>query len=192
MAEWIRFVILALVVVAAAGWDLRTSRAPNWLTLGAVALGMLLAVALGLIRMMQGQGWPGLTHELAAMGLGLAAGFVPMAVIFFSGAMGGADVKTMAAVGCISASWPVALETFINAFVIAAAMGIFLMVRHRLVWRTMQRIFGALLVAMARSKPQFKQDSPQVPFLVAVAAGGILAAGRHLLHWPLPWGFNVQ
>lgn len=184
--------MLALVVLAAAGWDLRTSRAPNWLTLGGVLLGVVLAIVFGLVKIIQGHGAAGLTHELTAMGLGLLAGFLPMAVIFFSGAMGGADVKTMAAVGSISASWPVALETFVNAFVVAAIMGIIMMIRHRVVWRTMQRIFGAVLMAVARTKPQFKQDSPQVPFLVAVAAGGILAAGRHLLHWPLPWGFDVQ
>lgn len=191
MADWTRFVILALVVLAAAIWDVRTTRAPNWLTLGAIAAGFVLATVIGLIRIWQGQPWSVLGTELAAAGIGLAAGFIPMAVIFFSGAMGGADVKTMAAVGAISASWQVAFETFINAFIVAAIMGVFLMFRHRLFWRTMQRIFGAILVAMSRTKPEFKQDSPQVAFLVAVALGSILAAGRHLLGWPIPWGLAV-
>lgn len=192
MADWTRFVLLAAVVLTAAIWDVRTTRAPNWLTLGAVAAGFVLAAVIGLFRVAQGQGWSAMGQELTGAGLGLLAGFVPMAVIFFSGAMGGADVKTMAAVGAISASWPVAFETFINAFVVAAVMGLFMMFRHRVVWRTMQRIFGALLLAMARSKPEFKQDSPQVPFLVAVAIGGVLAAGRHLLGWPIPWGLAIQ
>ncbi len=192
MADWIRFTLLAGVLITAAIWDVRTSRAPNWLTLGGVAAGLGLAVVIGLARMMQGQPAQVLGQELGAATLGLLAGFIPMAIIFFSGAMGGADVKTMAAVGAISASWPVALETFVNAFVVAALLGIILMVRHRLIWRTLMRLWSAVMMAMSRTKPDFSQDSPKVPFLLAVAIGGILAAGRHLLGWPIPWGLEVS
>lgn len=190
MTYWPRFIILVGVLAIAAIWDWRTGRVPNWLTLGAILLGLVLAGIIGLIRVAQGQPWSSLGSELAAVFFGALIGFLPMTVIFFSGGMGGADVKMMTAVGAISANWAVAAETFFNAFVIAALMGIYLMVRHRLVKQTIQRIFGALLIAFARSKPEFKNDSPQVPFLVAVAAGGILAGGRHFLSWPIPWGFG--
>ena len=192
MADWIRFSLLAAVLITAAIWDVRTSRAPNWLTLGGVVAGLTLAAGIGIVRMIQGENTSALSQEMTAAIVGLLAGFIPMAIIFFSGAMGGADVKTMAAAGAISASWPIAFETFVNAFVIAALIGIILMIRHRLLWRTIMRLWGAIMMAMSRTRPQFSQDSPKVPFLLAVAIGGILAAGRHLLGWPIPWGLNVS
>lgn len=192
MAEWTRFALFSAVLITAAIWDVRTSRAPNWLTLGGVLAGLILALGIGIARTLAGEPASIIGKELGAAGIGLLAGFIPMAIIFFSGAMGGADVKTMAAAGAISASWPVAIETFVNAFAIAAILGLILMVRHRLVWRTILRIWTAMLMALSRTKPSFSEDSPKVPFLLAVALGGILAAGRHLLGWPIPWGLNVS
>jgi Flp pilus assembly protein protease CpaA len=183
MASTLAFMLLCPVLLAAAVLDYRTGRIPNRLTLSAAVLGLLLHAGVGLAQ----GGMAGMVEGATASVLGFLAAFIPFAVIFFAGGIGGGDVKLMAAAGAIGASWPFVLSTTVYALLIAAGWSIVLMVRHRLVKRTLSRILGAALTAAARVKPNLPNDSPRVPFAVGVAVGGVLAGLEHLLHLKMPW-----
>jgi prepilin peptidase CpaA len=101
----------SIAALLAAVLDARTGRIPNPLTLGALALGLVLA---GL------RGWPlGLIHGAAGV---LACAFVPL-LLFRRGAMGGGDVKLLAALGALLGI-DGGLEVQTLAFLFGAAHGI--------------------------------------------------------------------
>ena len=177
------FGLLAVLLVIAGVCDWRTGRVPNVLTLPGIAAGVLLWAVAGLIRDGTGGMFDGAGASLAAM----AAGLVPFAILYFAGGLGGGDVKLMAMVGAISASWHCVLSTAVYAFLLAAVMAVVVMVRQRVVRQTMRRILGAVLMLVARSKPELDAQGPRVPFAAAVALGGILAGVEHLLGAALPW-----
>lgn len=78
---------VALTGVLACAWDLRTGRIPNTVTLGSAALAAVVHASQG--------GVQGVVFGLGGCALGLAL-FLPW---FLMGAMGGGDVKLMAAFG---------------------------------------------------------------------------------------------
>jgi prepilin peptidase CpaA len=79
--------ILVALVLAAAFWDLKSRRIPNWLSL----TGIICGVALNSFLF----GWTGLKDSLAGMGTAFGVYFV----LYLVRAMGAGDVKLMAAVG---------------------------------------------------------------------------------------------
>lgn len=85
--ELLSFTPLIAGLICAATIDMRSRRIPNWLTLPMLAAG-LAGAALGHLPVSAGQAWAG-----AGLGFGLAF------VMFVLGAMGGGDVKLMAAIG---------------------------------------------------------------------------------------------
>ncbi len=102
--------ILLAVLIAATIVDSRTRRIPNLLSLGAAALGILLAVT----------GYGSVTPG-AALG-GLALGLAALLPLHLLKAMGAGDVKLMAAVGAYlgpSVTLAAVLCTFIAGAVIA-------------------------------------------------------------------------
>ena len=181
--QWVYFGLLAAVLIVAAVTDLRRQIVPNRLTMPAIALGLLAHAAAGLAD----DGLSGMGGELLGAGGALLVGLVPMALVFFAGGLGGGDVKLVAAVGAISGSWQCVLGAVFYGFVVAAAMAVVIMIRHRIVKRTLQRLLGAALTAYGRSKPDIPADSPKVPFATALCLGGLLAGAEHLLGLALPW-----
>lgn len=83
--------LLLVSCLAAAVWDFRFRRIPNWLVLSALILGF------GVNILVFGFGYPGLLGSLAGMGLALLV-YMPLYIIR---AMGAGDVKLMAAIGAI-------------------------------------------------------------------------------------------
>jgi prepilin peptidase CpaA len=79
--------ILVLWVVVAALIDFRTRRIPNLLSVGGLAVALLVQFA--------GHGWDGVINGLT----GAATGFFIYLILYAVGAMGAGDVKLMAAVG---------------------------------------------------------------------------------------------
>lgn len=97
---------LATVTMVAALTDMRSRIIPNWLCATGVALGFALNAWL--------YGWSGLGS--AAMGFGLALLFyVPL---FMLRAMGGGDVKLMAAVGALAGP-----QDWFTIFILASVLG---------------------------------------------------------------------
>ncbi len=188
MSDWISFGLLSVVLVAAAVCDWRTGLIPNALTYPAMLGGLALAAVIGLIGPgVADGGWPAAWGGLQRSGAAMMAGLIGLGLVRLAGGMGWGDVKLMGTVGAISADWRCVLAAAVYAFLIAGAFAIVLMIRHGLVKRTFARLFGAALLAGGKVKPEFPEDSPRVPFGVALAAGAILAAAELLLGLDTPW-----
>jgi prepilin peptidase CpaA len=87
MAELLVVILLPLLLVASAGWDLASFTIPNFLNLAVVGAFLLFALAAGL-------SWPLLGWHLLAGLLGLGLGFT----LFALGWIGGGDAKLFAGV----------------------------------------------------------------------------------------------
>lgn len=95
--------LLAALVLAAAVGDWRSRRIPNWLTAGGILAGFALNAAYGAWRQ-------------AALGFALAAAvYLPL---YLLRAMGGGDLKLMAAVGAITGP-----SIWLAIFVFTAILG---------------------------------------------------------------------
>ena len=175
------FGLLCAVVISGAVTDWKTGKIYNWLTLPAMLGGLVFWFVAGRID------GSGAAMGLAHSALALATGLVPMAVLFVAGGIGGGDVKLMGVVGALSADWRCVLATVIYAFLVGAVMAVWIMVRRRIVRRTVSRILGTALSAVALVKPDLPADSPRVPFGAALAVGGIVAGAEYLLKLDLPW-----
>ncbi|MDP8911949.1 MAG: prepilin peptidase [Pseudomonadota bacterium] len=141
--------ILAAMLIVAATGDLRTRTIPNWLN-GAIALG---AIPFWIVSGLSV--WPDMAIQI---GVALAV-FALFALAFHLGAMGGGDVKMVAAL----ALW-LPLGAVIKLIVIMSIAGgvltVLMLVRHRL----------------AKSGKQL-----EIPYGVAIAFGGFwLIAERFL------------
>jgi prepilin peptidase CpaA len=142
--------ILAAMMLAAAVWDIRTRTIPNSLNA---------AIALLVIPFWWATGapvWPDVAIHvgIAALLFGL------FAIAFAIGAMGGGDVKFVAAL----ALWlsPEAVMAMLVIMSLAGgALTVFMMVRHRLV----------------KAKHQL-----EIPYGVAIAFGGIWLIGERFLN----------
>jgi prepilin peptidase CpaA len=157
---------MAAVTAIAAATDMRARIIPNWL----VGVGLLLGFGLNTYM----HGWSGLGSAL--LGFSLALGFyIPL---YLLRAMGGGDVKLMAAVGALAGP-----KDWFTIFVLASVLGgIFalglLCVRHSLgsTFANMWQILGNLarLRAPYAINPDLDIGSPKaitMPHGVAIAAG---------------------
>ena len=141
--------ILAAMLIVAATGDLRTRTIPNWLN-GAIALG---AIPFWLVSGLSI--WPDMAIQI---GVALAV-FALFALAFHLGAMGGGDVKMVAAL----ALW-LPLGAVIKLLVIMSIAG------------------GVLTVAMLVRHRRAKSGKElEIPYGVAIAFGGFwLIAERFL------------
>lgn len=160
---------LSALVLAAAATDLRSRRIPNALTLAGLGIGLALRVPLG-----GGAVVDGLLGAGAALLLGI--------LFFMLRALGGGDVKLLAAVGAFTglAALPVTL-------VLIAAMGGVLAFAEAVRRGVLRRVLantGRLVLywaSAARLGSHADVSSPAavtVPYGVAIAAGAIV--GRFL------------
>lgn len=99
--------ILLAVVLAAAAYDLRFRRIPNWLTGAGIVSGFA-------VNIFECGIWPGLRFSFAGLGLALAI----YLALYALHATGAGDGKLMAAVGSL-AGW----KSWIGIFLITAVLG---------------------------------------------------------------------
>lgn len=162
----------AILLALLAGWlDWRLRRIPNWLTIPALG-GGLAANTLA-------WGWQGTKAGLEGAGLGLAL-LLPFVLLR---GLGAGDWKLMGALG----AWlgPSRLiVVLLGTVVIAGAMAIFQMIRHRRVKETLQHmviLFGILVTFGAwGQRHNLTLDNPalmKLPFGVAAAASTVLFFG---------------
>ena len=139
ISTFLAVALLALLLVAAVG-DLRTREIPNWLN-GVIAL---LAVPWWFAH-----GLPVWPDMVIQVGMGLAIFFL-FALLFHFGAMGGGDVKMVAAL----ALW-LPLGALVNLLVIMSIAG------------------GVLTLAMlVRHRLRKSEAVLEIPYGVAIAFGG--------------------
>ena len=181
--EVIAFVVLAGVLVAGGVTDWRTGKIYNWLTGPAMLVGLLLWLSAGLAGAGELNGG---VEGLKRSGFAMLAALVPMTLIFAAGGLGGGDVKLMGAVGAISGDWRCVMATAMYAFIVGGLMAVVLMIRNRLVWQTITRLF--LVAAKGKAASQAPAaDGPRVAFGAAICVGGIAAGVEYLLGVNYPW-----
>ena len=109
---------VAGIAVVAAATDLRDFKVYNWLTLPALAAGLIASTVLN-----------GPTG-LVVSALGMLVGFTVLAFFFALGGVGAGDVKLFAAVGAWLGPWPV-LQVFAASALVAGAYALVLIVMSR-------------------------------------------------------------
>ncbi len=155
----------AIVALIAGYTDWRWRRIPNWLTVPALSLGIVLGAVMG--------GWAGAKSSLLGAGLGLLL-LLPFVVIR---ALGAGDWKLVGALG--SYLGPQRLITVLFATIILAGIMALVLVIWKGRFRQTLRNMGRMLAAFGSFHLPGKEltlDDPQsskVPFGVAVAAAVI-------------------
>ena len=94
----------------------------------------------------------------------------------------------MGVVGALTASWLGVVQVSFYAMLAALCMAVWLMVRKGLIRRTASRVFSAVLLKAMRAKPAMQyDDSPQIPFALAIAVGAAVGGAEVLLKIRMPW-----
>jgi prepilin peptidase CpaA len=156
--------VLVLTMGAAAFFDLRTRRIPNWLTLGGLAAALLLRALTGVHPLLDG---------LAGAGLGFGIGIACMIL----GALGGGDGKLLMTAGAFLGFRP-----FVGALlligVLGGLLGIAEAVRQRAILPAVYSAGGMLkrwaTLGRSAAGPARTLESPgavKVPYGVAIALG---------------------
>lgn len=169
-------IVLVVLVAAAAFFDIRSRRIPNWLTLAGVLLGI-------------GLNWflletDGL--ELSLLGFAVASAvYFPM---YLLRAMGAGDVKLMMAVGTL-AGWRIWLVIFILTGIIGGVIALAILLAQRRLKKTAWNI-GFLLQRLLHGQTPYAGNEEldvrsskglKLPHGVAIALGTwIFLAVAHL------------
>jgi prepilin peptidase CpaA len=160
-------ILLVLVVLVAAVYDVRYRRIPNWLSTSGVAAG------LGLNAFMY-QGWPGLKLSL----LGLLVGFGVYFVLYALRAMGAGDVKLMAAVGAII-GWRDWFGTFLITAIIGGMMALILVASKRRVKKTLWNL-SFIISELKSGRPAYmgkEELDVRSPKALGLPHGAVIAVG---------------
>ena len=160
---------MTAITLVAAFTDLKARRIPNWLVLIGLVAGFSLNAVFG--------GWSG----VAAAGLGFGLALLIYVPLFILRAMGGGDVKLMAAVGCMAGphNW---FAIFVLASVAGAVYAVFLLLAKRsmggALWNIGHIVKELIRLRMPfRSKPELDighAKALSVPHGVSIAAGTLL------------------
>ena len=151
--------------------DVRSARLPNRLTYSALLLALVVRTAV--------LGWPGLKAGL--VGIGIAGGV--FCILYVLGAMGGGDMKMMAAVG----AWVGSTYVLTVLLAIALAGGVLALVSvivKRDLLRTLRStaaLLGFRLTGGIEPHPEMNVQaagSRRVPFGVAIAMGTLFCAAN--------------
>ena len=164
MSEMLPLVVIAAAAITAAAIDLRIRRVPNVLTAGIALVGLGLA-AMGLGRV-------GIWLALAGCLVGLAL----MLPGYLIGAMGGGDVKLLAAVGTLLGPGAT-LRAFVASAIAGGVIAIFVAWRRG---RFAATVAGtAVLVTSVGSRIDELNDTGRdnrFAYAPAIAVGAIVAA----------------
>lgn len=167
--------VLILLLTVAAVADLKYGRIPNAITYPALAIGVIGHTLAGGLTGTETDG--GLAGSLA----GLAVGFLPLLVAWAAGGIGGGDAKIMAAIGALM-GWQFALTTLFYGLIAAAIMAFAIMIRRRIMIRTLKRVGRFLYLAFTPARPvgPATEESPKVAFGLALCFGAAAAVAYAL------------
>jgi len=159
--------LLMAVVLAAAVYDVRYRRIPNWVSVGGVLLGFALNTFLY-------QGWPGFRHSL----IGFAVAFCGYLTLYALRAMGAGDVKLMAAVGAI-VGWPNWFGIFIVTAIVGGIMALILITVRKRVKSTFWNV-GYIVNEMKSGRPAYvgkEELDVHHPKALGLPHGAVIAVG---------------
>jgi prepilin peptidase CpaA len=158
--------LLVIVAGAAAVYDLRERRVPNWLALAGVLMGVGANVAIHSLD--------GLWFSLAGAGLALVI-YLPLYLVR---AMGAGDAKLMAAVGALAgpSHW---VRIFLCTAIVGALLALVLILKKGRARETLGNL-GAILSSLAQGRAPHRDhpaldvrnpDSLRLPHAVSIACG---------------------
>jgi len=139
------------LLLAAVGYDLRSRRIPNYLTLPAMALGLVVSLAQG--------GFSG----AADSALGLLLGGALLLPLFALGKFGGGDVKLLAAVGALRGASFVWRATLLGA-ASGGVLAVVFLVYQRELWSALLGLYTGTY-----------RTGSTYPYSPAIALGVLLA-----------------
>lgn len=163
---------LGILVVTAGAFDLKYRRVPNWLVLLGLAAGLALNGWLG--------GLSGLVEALKGMGLALLV-YLPLYVLR---AMGGGDVKLMAAIGSLvgASNWFV---IFVITGIVGGVVALLVLVWTGRIRQTLRNIWLLLTGLRAGMAPH--EVSPELDVRsdrsYSLPHAAVIAAGTLLFLW---------
>ena len=154
------WIALPFILAFACYGEIRERRIPNWLTLGAIALGLGAAAIEG--------GVAGFGDS--ALGLAIAGGlFLPFCLL---GVVGGGDMKLMAAVGAIT-GWPMVLRVVCDTCVAGGLIEVAIMTWDGVLLTSLGNVFR-IMVGMPRRHHGLR-NPPMVPYALAITIGTLVA-----------------
>ena len=159
-------IALALVGLVGAILDLRTRLLPDWLTLGAMAVGLALGGILG--------GWDGLGSGF----FGLLAGLLVFWLLYSLGMIGGGDVLLMGAMGAFL-GWPLVVMGLVYSALVGALLGLGVSAARGHLLRVFRNLGVSLISIFRPRRPRVRlADLPtdELPYAVAIALGSGWAA----------------
>jgi len=159
--------VLIIVLLAAAVYDVRYRRIPNWISVS----GTLTGIALNSFLY---EGAPGLIFALK----GLALGFGVYFVLYILHAMGAGDVKLMAATGAL-VGWQDWFGIFLITAVIGGIMAMMLMLMRRRIKTTFWNV-GFILGEMGHGRAAYmtrEELDVKSPKSVGLPHGAVIAVG---------------
>jgi prepilin peptidase CpaA len=176
------FFAAAVLIAVVAGWlDWRGGHIPNWLTIGTLLAAPLFHALAGYL----GAGRSAAGQELAFSALGIVAcGLVPV-LFFYFGAIGGGDVKLLAAIGALC-SVSVGIECEFYAFIAAALYAPGRLAYEGKLLRTLGNTMS-LVINPFLPKDRRKEIVPEM--LTELKFGPAIAVGTFIsvwLHWRGP------
>jgi prepilin peptidase CpaA len=163
MLELLAAAFLIPIAISDAGWRL----IPKGLTLAAAAAGLI---------------FHGIYGGLGSALLTMVAGFIIATIFYGLGAIGGGDVKLIAAVGALL-GWSLWLTAMEFAIFVAAGMALVQMIYRGAVRQTLRNM-GALLVSWSHGGIHSgihvaNPNTIRSPFAVAAAVGVFAALNLH-------------
>ena len=162
----VEMALLALLL-AAAVYDVRFRRIPNWLTLGGAIVAVVMNTVIG--------------PPLAGLGFtlqGLAVAFGFYMVLYVLRAMGAGDVKLMAAVGAL-VGWQRWLGIFFVTAILGGVMAMLLILARKRVQSTFWNL-GFILTELKSGRPAYlgkEERDVRSPKAVGLPHGAVIAVG---------------
>ncbi|MFH2006717.1 MAG: A24 family peptidase [bacterium] len=154
-------VVVAVVGLIACYYDLRWRLLPDWLTIGGMAVGLILAGAVG--------GWDG---ALAA-GLGMICGLALFWLLWTLGMIGSGDVLLMGACGALL-GWPLVIWGVLHSALVGAVIGLGFSLARGHFFRVFKNLWTVIATTFnPRRKRVSLAELPtdELPYGVAIAVG---------------------
>ncbi len=158
-------IALVLVLAVAVVWDLRTRRIPNWLTVGACGVALVLRGVQGFEPF-----WFGVLGVILGLALSLP--------LVFAGGLGGGDAKLLAAVGAFLGPQRLVIALLAMALV-GGALTVVVAIRRGVMYETLRhtwRLVGQSVGLAHESEPRRTLGTAgalTVPYAVAIAVGAL-------------------
>ncbi len=152
---------VAVVLTIAVYLEMKESRIPNWLTLPAMTVGLVVGYLPGGISL-----WSSV--------IGLVMGFGFLFIFYLFGGIGGGDVKLMGAIGALLGQQLIG-PTLVYTAMVGGFMAVIVLIWRKSFWSGLKRGMQMLVRGRKAETAQGGQEPTTIPYGLAIAAGCLLA-----------------